>query len=88
MKSAYLLMALLLTSTAATAKTFGDYDCTSDCSGHEAGYEWASKQDITEDYECGGNSNSFVEGCRAFVEDNADDDSAIGDDDSGYNYRR
>lgn len=50
--------------------TFNGYDCTDDCSGHEAGYEWAEDKGIYDESDCGGNSNSFIEGCVSFVEDN------------------
>lgn len=40
--------------------------CTDDCSGHEAGYQWAEEKDIDDPDDCSGNSNSFVEGCKAF----------------------
>lgn len=43
-------------------------NCTSDCSGHEAGFEWAREQDVTDASECSGNSDSFVEGCEAFAQ--------------------
>jgi len=46
----------------------GDYSCTQDCSGHEAGFEWAQQNDVTDTYNCGGNSQSFIEGCEAFAE--------------------
>lgn len=49
--------------------TFGGYGCTVDCSGHEAGYEWAQQNGISETYQCGGNSWSFIEGCKAYVEE-------------------
>ncbi|HEV7702195.1 MAG TPA: hypothetical protein VGO63_02000 [Candidatus Paceibacterota bacterium] len=48
-------------------KTFYGYDCKGDCSGHEAGYKWAENKNITDEDECGGNSNSFKEGCKAYV---------------------
>ena len=51
-------------------KTFSGYECTSDCSGHEAGYEWAEDKGITDIDDCGGNSNSFIEGCEAYVDEN------------------
>jgi len=54
----------------ATAQTFMGYDCTSDCSGHEAGYDWAESNDISDVSDCDGNSNSFNEGCEAYVEEN------------------
>ncbi len=33
---------------------FGAYPCTSDCSGHEAGYEWAENNGISDPDECSG----------------------------------
>lgn len=45
----------------------GDYVCTQDCSGHEAGFAWAQEKDFTDESDCGGNSQSFIEGCEAFV---------------------
>lgn len=56
-------------STFAEAQTFKGYPCTVDCSGHEAGYEWAEQKGITNSSSCGGNSNSFIEGCRAWAEE-------------------
>ena len=50
--------------------TFNGYGCTEDCSGHEAGYEWAEENDIDDEYDCDGNSDSFNEGCTAYVEEN------------------
>jgi hypothetical protein len=49
----------------------GDADCTQDCSGHEAGYKWAEEHDIADEDDCTGNSESFIEGCKAYVADNA-----------------
>lgn len=49
---------------------FGEYECTDDCSGHEAGYAWAEEKYITSTDDCGGNSNSFIEGCMQYVTDN------------------
>lgn len=46
-----------------------DYECTEDCSGHEAGYEWAAENDITDPDDCGGKSQSFMEGCEAYAEE-------------------
>lgn len=45
------------------------YSCTSDCSGHNAGYEWAARRGLTDRYQCSGNSQSFIEGCWAYVEE-------------------
>lgn len=50
--------------------TFHDYECTEDCSGHEAGYAWAEENEITDPDNCGGNSQSFIEGCIAYAEEN------------------
>jgi hypothetical protein len=52
-----------------SALTFHGYDCTEDCSGHEAGYEWAELHDIDDPDDCGGNSQSFIEGCQAYAEE-------------------
>jgi hypothetical protein len=49
---------------------FAGYDCTEDCSGHEAGYQWAEENGIEDPDDCGGKSWSFEEGCRAFAEEN------------------
>ena len=43
--------------------------CTEDCGGHKAGYAWAEENGITDPGDCGGNSWSFVEGCRAYAEE-------------------
>lgn len=48
--------------------TFYGYECqTSDCEGHKAGYKWAKDKGITEYEDCGGKSNSFIEGCKSYV---------------------
>lgn len=49
---------------------YNGYECTDDCSGHEAGYNWAEENDIDDEYDCDGNSNSFNEGCISYVEEN------------------
>ena len=49
--------------------TFHGYECTQDCNGHEAGYEWAEEKGITDPDDCGGESQSFIEGCRAYTEE-------------------
>ena len=43
--------------------------CTDDCSGHEAGYRWAEENGIDDPDNCGGNSDSFIEGCQAYAEE-------------------
>ena len=49
--------------------TFSDYPCTIDCSGHETGYEWAEENSIDDPDDCVGKSNSFIEGCESYVEE-------------------
>jgi hypothetical protein len=48
--------------------------CTQDCSGHRAGYTWAEKNEISALTDCGGNSQSFINGCKAYVYDQIDAD--------------
>jgi hypothetical protein len=43
--------------------------CTNDCSGHEAGFEWARDREVTDESVCGGKPSSFIDGCRQFVEE-------------------
>jgi hypothetical protein len=56
-----------LPESSESQKTYKGYECTDDCSGHEAGYEWAQRKGITDPDDCGGNSNSFIEGCKSYV---------------------
>ncbi|AUT94195.1 hypothetical protein ABN154_07460 [Klebsiella michiganensis] len=45
-------------------KFFESYECTGDCSGHIAGYEWAQDREVTEDYCFSLEApRSFQEGC-------------------------
>lgn len=57
---------------AADSLEFNGYECTVDCSGHEAGYEWAAEHGITQDDvdNYSGNSNSFMEGMQSYVDEN------------------
>jgi hypothetical protein len=51
--------------------------CTEDCSGHDAGYDWARDHDVTDPSDCSGRSQSFVEGCETYasaVEDSDEPD--------------
>lgn len=50
---------------------FHGYKCKADCSGHEAGYKWAERNDIDDEDDCTGRSWSFIEGCMAYVEENS-----------------
>lgn len=74
-----------------SSATFDGYDCTADCSGHEAGYRWAEEHDIADGDTCDtagehSSSPSFAEGCRAYVDGDQPDLDGSGndkDDDSG-----
>lgn len=48
-------------------KRFRGEPCTTDCSGHQAGYEWARRHGIEHPDDCGGTSPSFVAGCQVFA---------------------
>lgn len=57
-----------------------------DGSGHSAGYEWAEENDVDS---CGGNSDSFIEGCEEYVnqrdeQENYEDEYDYGDYDRDY----
>jgi hypothetical protein len=70
------------TQTPGGGQTFGGYDCSDDCSGHKAGFEWAERNDITDEYDCASKSVSFNEGCAAYADDRYRD--ADYDDDRNY----
>lgn len=52
-----------------SGEEFHGNPCIGDCSGHEAGYQWAEENGITDPDNCGGNSNSFIEGCQSYAEE-------------------
>jgi len=60
---------IFLSTAHCLAGDFMGYPCTEDCSGHEAGYSWAEEKGITDESDCGGNSQSFIEGCQAYAEE-------------------
>ena len=81
MKTLYAITLLvsMLGSTTASADTFDGYECTDDCSGHQAGYDWAVENEIDDVDSCGTESQSFNEGCQSAVDGgsgviNSDDD--------------
>lgn len=49
---------------------FHGYECSDDCSGHNAGYEWADENGVCDQDFYGGNSESFAEGVRIYAEEN------------------
>ena len=63
----------IFATTPCLARSFGGYECTTDCSGHKAGYEWAEAKGILDEASCEAilrrfpNRNSFYEGCLAYV---------------------
>lgn len=78
-----IIICVSLSINTAFAGTYEGYECTEDCSGHRAGYEWAQENDINEEADCVGKSYSFEEGCRAFTE-NPDRNRTDLDDDGNY----
>ena len=50
-----------------TSKTFHGFECTDDCSVHEAGWAWAEDKGIDDPNDCGRKSQSFIEGCIAYA---------------------
>ena len=59
---------ILVHAANAQDRTFGDFECRDDCSGHSAGYKWADKHGIDDEADCPeGNSQSFHEGCVAYT---------------------
>lgn len=83
-----LALAGLFGSPPLPAQTFHGYTCTEDCSGHEAGYEWAERRGITDPDDCGGRSESFIEGCKAYAEEYQDSEAGAdwGDDEDTDGY--
>lgn len=65
----FLLLLVFLLTLPAYAGDFKGYACTKDCSGHKAGYAWAQGKGLTDKSQCGGRSNSFIEGCYAYVDE-------------------
>ena len=65
--------------------SFNEYDCIDDCSGHEAGYEWAEENGIKDPDDCGGNSDSFIEGCETYAEEQMEEYEDEYSNDGYYN---
>ena len=78
---AFAIACLVIGAPTALGKTFAGYECTDDCSGHIAGYRWAQEHDIDDPEDCGGKSESFIEGCRAYAEGKSPDIKEDDDDD-------
>ncbi|WP_181763489.1 hypothetical protein [Mesorhizobium sp. B2-4-15] len=58
-----------LVAPANAQEMFYGYNCSDGCSGHQAGYNWAQRNDITDESDCDGNSRSFNEGCQAYIDE-------------------
>ena len=41
------------------------------CPGHIAGYNWAADNNITDEGDCTGKSEDFIEGCQVYVQQNS-----------------
>lgn len=52
---------------AAPADAFHGFGCLVSCNGHAAGFRWARQNAVSDDFDCDGNSWSFIEGCVAFA---------------------
>lgn len=83
MKRIYVAILLLsiLGLTTADAATFDGNPCLGDCSGHQAGYDWAEQNDVDDESSCSTPSASFNQGCESYVEDKAASDSDEEEDD-------
>jgi len=78
MRAVLIAFSVFLEASASASPSFEGYPCTEDCSGHQAGYVWAEEHGITSADNCGGNSQSFIEGCQAAAQ--ATEQSADGED--------
>lgn len=76
------LLVSVLGNSPTFADTFNGYGCTDDCSGHQAGYEWAEENEIDDEGSCDTESQSFNEGCQSFVEGGSGIASSDDDDES------
>lgn len=76
---------VVLLPTLANAASLNGYECTEDCSGHEAGYEWAEKNEIEDEDDCDTPFNSFTEGCISYLEEKSAEQEEVNieEEDSG-----
>lgn len=70
MKVLFALLVSVLGSTTAITATFDGYQCEGDCSGHQAGYDWAEQSDVDDESSCSTPSASFNEGCQSYIDEN------------------
>jgi hypothetical protein len=72
-----LWLSLIAASNPALAGAVGLIECppeTADCSAYSTGYEWAESFSIDKADDCQINSESFIDGCRAYVAEQHFDD--------------
>lgn len=72
-----LILPLYSISSSANAQESQGADCTVDtvdCAAHQAGYEWASFNNVDNVDDCSGSAERFVEGCQAYVAENQSDE--------------
>jgi hypothetical protein len=75
MRSSYILIGtlvvLVISARIYTAHTqdrsVAGLNCTVDCSGYDAGYEWAKQRDIDDEDYCPDGDKFFYEGCIAYA---------------------
>ena len=80
MRGVGVLILLTLATAPAAADTFGGHECTIDCSGHAAGYEWARRRQVVDRRDCFDSPvRSFQEGCTTWL-DRADRRPWVDDD--------
>lgn len=60
------------------ALTFYGSKCTKDCSGHNAGWQWAKIKNKKSTGNCNSHSNSFNNGCAINVDQRANNRQPIG----------
>ena len=68
---AFARFALVVYTARTHDRTYG-FNCTVDCSGHEAGYRWAEQHSIDDENYCQDGDSEFYEGCIAYVQGMAD----------------
>lgn len=51
--------------------------------GHQAGHDWAEEHDIEDPDDCGGNSDSFIEGCQEYAEERQEEIEQEEEDEAG-----
>lgn len=79
--SAMALLVSIIGTTVVSAATFDGNQCLGDCSGHQAGYDWAEQNGVDDESSCTTPSESFNEGCQSYIEESSGAISSSDDDD-------